>query len=283
MTDYILETRGLGKRFGDFTAVNRLDLAVRRGEVFAFLGPNGAGKTTTIKMLMGLLQPTEGEARVGGLDCFGDREEVKRKVGYLPDEPVFYDYLTGAEIVQFVGEMHGFAVEAIRERARPLVERLGLDDALGEFAVNYSRGMKKKLGMVCALMHDPELLILDEPTSGLDPMASRTLHAMIRERTAGGRSVFFSTHLLDQAERLCDRVAILYKGESAACGSLGELSANLAEGGSLEAVFFAVTAGEGESRDESQPVWAPEGGVASTPERGLESSRGGEAEADVRE
>ncbi|MBN2490670.1 MAG: ABC transporter ATP-binding protein [Planctomycetes bacterium] len=247
MTDTLLETRGLTRRFGDFTAVRGLDLCVRRGEVFAFLGPNGAGKTTTIRMLMGLLQPTEGEARVAGLDCFSDRAQVTRRVGYLPDDPVFYDYLTGAEIVQFVGEMHGFRRAALRERARPLVALLGLEDALGEYAVNYSRGMRKKLGMICALLHDPELLILDEPTSGLDPMASRTLHRLIRQRTQDGRSVFFSTHLLDQAERLCDRVAILYRGASVACGSLDELRAARGAGGSLEEVFFAVTEGEAEA------------------------------------
>ncbi|MBI4878665.1 MAG: ABC transporter ATP-binding protein [Planctomycetes bacterium] len=237
----MVETRGLGKRYGRFDALQGLDLDVRRGEVFAFLGPNGAGKTTTIRMLMGLLQPSSGTARILGLDCFGDRAEVKRAVGYLPDDPIFYDFLRGRELIQFVGEMHGLTRREIRQRSSPLIERFDLKDALEEYAVNYSRGMKKKLGMICALLHDPTLLILDEPTSGLDPLASRLLHELIRERAREGRSVFFSTHLLDQAEKLCDRVGILFKGRKVADGALEQLRADLAEGGSLEVVFFAVT------------------------------------------
>jgi ABC-2 type transport system ATP-binding protein len=241
----IVETRGLAKIFGDFAAVSDLDLEVRRGEIFAFLGPNGAGKTTTIRMLMGILQPSAGTAFIDGSDCFRERAGVKRLVGYLPDDPVFYEYLRGREIIQFAGEMHGLARDEIEARAAPLVERFELDDALGEYAVNYSRGMKKKLGMVLALLHEPALLILDEPTNGLDPLASRILHELILAKAAEGRSVFFSTHLLDQAEKLCDRAGILYKGRMVACGRLDELRANLAEGGSLEEVFFAVTMGEG--------------------------------------
>jgi len=243
----IVETNGLGKRYGDFDAVVDLDLEVRQGEVFAFLGPNGAGKTTTIRMLMGILQPSSGRAFVSGLDCFEDRAAVKHVVGYLPDDPVFYDYLRGRELIQFVGEMHGLTREEIQARSAPLVERFELDDAMAEYAVNYSRGMKKKLGMICALLHDPDLLILDEPTNGLDPLASRILHGMIRDKAASGRSIFFSTHLLDQAEKLCDRVGILYKGRQVAAGPLAELRANLAEGGSLEEVFFAVTKDTDES------------------------------------
>jgi len=237
----IVETHGLGKDFGGFSAVSGLDLEVRRGEVYAFLGPNGAGKTTTIRMLMGILQPTAGTAFIDGRDCFEERAGVKRLMGYLPDDPVFYDYLRGREIIQFAGEMHGLTIDEIEERCGLLLERFDLDDALDEYAVNYSRGMKKKLGMILALMHEPSLLILDEPTNGLDPLASRILHELILTEAAEGRSVFFSTHLLDQAEKLCDRAGILYKGRMVASGPLDELRANLAEGGSLEEVFFAVT------------------------------------------
>ncbi len=241
---FIVKTDGLGKLYGDFAAVTELSLDVRRGEVFAFLGPNGAGKTTTIKMLMGILQPSSGTALIDGLDCFKERAVVKSRVGYLPDDPVFYDYLTGREIIRFAGEMHGLPDRRIDRRSRPLIEKFDLANALDEFAVNYSRGMKKKLGMILALLHDPALLILDEPTSGLDPMATRTLQGMIREWAVNGKSVFFSTHLLDQAEKLCDRVGILFRGKMKASGLLGELRENLAEGGSLEEVFFAVTSGE---------------------------------------
>jgi ABC-2 type transport system ATP-binding protein len=237
----VVELTGLTKKFGDFTAVSHLDLAVEPGDIFAVLGPNGAGKTTTIRMLMGILQPSEGSASVLGLDCFRDRAEVMRRVGYLPDEPIFYDYLRGDEILRFVGEMHGIPPAEIDERAANLVAQLDLGDALKEYAVNYSKGMKKKLAIVCALLHDPVLLVLDEPTNGLDPYATRTFHDLIRAKAEAGKSVFFSTHLLDQAERLCHHVGIVHEGKLAASGRLEDLRANLAEGGSLEEIFFAVT------------------------------------------
>jgi len=238
---------GLSKSYGDFAAVKGLDLEVAGGEIFALLGPNGAGKTTTIRMMMGILQPSGGRARIRGRDCFAQRAEVMRHVGYLPDEPIFYDYLRGRELLQFVGGMHGMEARRIRTSSATLIERLDLGDALDEFAVNYSKGMKKKLALACALLHEPELLILDEPTNGLDPFATRAVHKILREQAAQGRSVFFSTHLLDQAERLCDRVGILFLGKLAAIGKLEELRESLAEGGSLEEVFFSVTAGNDEA------------------------------------
>jgi len=241
----MIELDALAKRYGDFTALAGLSLSVRRGEIFALLGPNGAGKTTTMRILMGFLKPSAGKARIAGLDCFEQRVELKRKVGYLPDEPVFYDYLRGREIVEFSGDMHGLERSVIRERAMPLVERLELGDALADYAVNYSRGMKKKLALVCALLHQPELLILDEPTSGLDPLASRRLNELIVEYQARGATVLLSSHLLDQVERLCQRMAIVHGGRIAAQGTLEELRHERAHGGSLEEIFFAVTGAEG--------------------------------------
>ena len=242
--------RGLSKSYGDFAAVSDLDLEVRRGERFALLGPNGAGKTTTIRMLMGILEPTAGTAQIRGLDCFRERAEVMRYVGYLPDEPVFYDYMRGREVIEFVLSMRGLDRRDAEPRRDSLIERFGLGDDLEEFAVNYSKGMKKKLAIICALVHDPEFLILDEPTNGLDPYATRIFHDLIREQSEEGRSVFFSTHLLDQAERLCHRVAIMERGRIAACGQLDELKAQLAPGGSLEEIFFRVTAGAHEANPE---------------------------------
>ena len=237
----LVEISSLAKRYGSFDAVRDLNLTVPRGEIFALLGPNGAGKTTTIRMLMGILQPTSGTARIDGLDCFQDRVEVKRRVGYLPDEPVFYDYLRGRELINFVGEMHGFARGEIQSRTNPLLERLDLMDAVDEYAVNYSKGMKKKLALICALVHDPVLLILDEPTNGLDPYATRSLHELVREKAAEGKTIFYSTHLLDQAEKLCHRVGIVFKGQLAAVGTLEELRANSQGDSSLEEIFFSVT------------------------------------------
>ncbi len=239
----LVELERLTKVYGDFTAVSNLSLTVGGGEILALLGPNGAGKTTTIRMLMGILQPTNGAARVNGLDCFSERVAAMRMIGYLPDEPVFYDYLRGSEIIRFVGEMRGYTPEEVMQRATPLVERLELGDALQEFAVNYSKGMKKKLALICAMLHDPALLILDEPTNGLDPYATRTLHALMREKVAEGKTVFFSTHLLDQAEKLCDRVAIVYQGKLAAAGTLAELRDGLRQESTLEEVFFSLTKG----------------------------------------
>jgi ABC-2 type transport system ATP-binding protein len=242
-TSQLVEIQGLTKSYGAFEAVKDLNLSVASGEIFALLGPNGAGKTTTIRMLMGILAPTSGSARIDGLDCFQNRVEVKRRVGYLPDEPIFHDYLRGSEIIRFSGEMHGLTRAEIDARARPLLQQLELGDALGEFAVNYSRGMKKKLALVCAMVHDPALLILDEPTNGLDPFATRALHEIIRANAAAGKTIFFSTHLLDQAEKLCTQIAIVAKGRLAAHGTLAELRARLTGDSSLEEIFFSV-AGE---------------------------------------
>lgn len=237
----LVSIRALVKRFGSFVAVGGLSLDIPSGCLFALLGPNGAGKTTTIKLLMGLLKPTEGTVQVCGLDAFEDSVKVKAQVGYLPDEPVFYDFMRGREIVRFCGEMRGLPGALIEERGKALAERLQLTDALEEFAENYSRGMKKKLGLICAMLHEPSLLILDEPTNGLDPHSTVVLHALMKETVAAGRTVFFSTHLLDQAERLCDRVAIVRGGCIAAEGTLEELRSSFGQGQSLEQMFFELT------------------------------------------
>ncbi len=239
-TANLVEIQGLTKSYGAFEAVKDLTLCVPYGQIFALLGPNGAGKTTTIRMLMGILAPTAGSARIDGLDCFKDRVEVKRRTGYVPDEPIFQDHLRGSEIIRFSGEMHGIDRDEIDSRTRPLLQQLELSDALEEFAVNYSRGMKKKLALICAMLHDPALLILDEPTNGLDPFATRALHALIRANAAAGKTIFFSTHLLDQAEKLCTQIAIVAKGRLAAHGTLAELRARLTGDMSLEQIFFSV-------------------------------------------
>ena len=239
----------LRKDYGAFTAVRDLDFAVGKGEVFGFLGPNGAGKTTTIRMLMGILVPTSGGVTIDDLDCQRDRVEVKRRVGYLPDNPVFYDYLRGREILAFVGEMHGQSPDAAQARARALLHDLALTDAAEDYAVNYSAGMKKKLGLACALMHDPPVLVLDEPTNGLDPRAARDVQERLRFAARQGKTIFLSTHLLDMAQRLCSRVGIIDRGELVAAGPLEELQEKVVPGGSLEEVFLKVTratAGTGE-------------------------------------
>jgi ABC-2 type transport system ATP-binding protein len=242
MTSPFVSIHNLGKRYGEFQAVDGLSLDIDRGEIVALLGPNGAGKTTTIRMIMGILQPTQGGASVAGCDCFRDRARVMEHVGYMADEPAFYDYLRGREIIHFCGEMRGLSARTINERAQPLAARLGLEGDLEEYATNYSQGMKKKLAAIVAFLHNPALLVLDEPTNGLDPYAIRAFHELVRERAEQGAVVLYSTHLLDQAEKLCTRAGILFKGKLAADGNLAELRSSAADNQSLEEVFFHVTA-----------------------------------------
>lgn len=228
----------LSKDYGGFQAVKNLTLRVERGEIFGFLGPNGAGKTSTIKMLMGLLVPSSGQATIDGLDTQRDHVAVKSRVGYLPDNPYFLDYLRGRELLSFVGEMHGLAPDEARLRARHWLQNLGLEDAQEDFASNYSTGMKKRLGLACALIHDPKVLILDEPTNGLDPRSAVHVRELILNFAGRGRTVLLSTHFLDLAERLCHRLGILHHGQLVALGSCEELAPD----GSLEEKFLSLTA-----------------------------------------
>ena len=232
---------GLSKTYGDFHAVRKLTFSITRGEVFGFLGPNGAGKTTTIRMLMGILVPSAGRVTVNGLDAQADRVAVKRHVGYLPDSPMFYDFLKAREILEFVGEMHGLPRAEANVRADRLLREMGLEEASEEYAVNYSLGMKKKLGLACALIHDPQVLILDEPTNALDPRASREVQDRLRQCAREGKTIFLSTHLLDMAERICSRLGIIHEGELVALGPIGVLQQQVVPGGSLEEVFLKLT------------------------------------------
>jgi ABC-2 type transport system ATP-binding protein len=237
----MIEFQGLSKIYGGFSAVKPLTLTVKRGEVFGFLGPNGAGKTTTIRMMMGILVPSAGHVLIDGLDCHAEPAEVKRRVGYLPDTPIFYDYLRGREILQFVAEMHGFERAEAARRGASLLAEFGLEEAAEDYAVNYSLGMKKRLGLACALIHDPAVLILDEPINGLDPRASRDVQERLLAAAARGVTIFVSTHLLDMAEKLCDRVGIIHHGQLAATGTLDEIRAEASASGSLEDVFLKIT------------------------------------------
>jgi ABC-2 type transport system ATP-binding protein len=237
----LIKFEGLSKSYGSFNAVRKLTFSIERGEVFGFLGPNGAGKTTTIRMLMGILVPLAGRVTVNGLDCQLDRIAVKRQVGYLPDSPIFYDFLNGREILEFVGEMHGLPRIEAKARAERLLAELGLTEASEDYAVNYSMGMKKKLGLACALIHDPQVLILDEPTNALDPRASRDVQDRLRQCAREGKTIFLSTHLLDMAERICTRLGIIHEGELAALGPIGVLQQQVVPGGSLEEVFLKLT------------------------------------------
>jgi ABC-2 type transport system ATP-binding protein len=231
----------LGKSYGGVSAVDNLSLTIEQGEVFGFLGPNGAGKTTTIRMMMGILVPSQGRVCIQGLDCHTQRAEVQRHTGYLPDAPVFYDYLRGREILQFVAEMHGLGRREAAARAGQLLEEFGLEEVRDEFAVNYSMGMKKKLGLACALVHEPSVLILDEPTNGLDPRASREVQERLKAIAHQGRTIFVSTHLLDMAERLCTRIGIIDHGRLVADGPPAQLKREGESSETLEDVFLRMT------------------------------------------
>lgn len=249
----MIEFDGLRKTYGSMAAVEGLSLTIAHGEVFGFLGPNGAGKTTTIRMMMGILVPSNGSVRIDGLDCHTQRERVQLRTGYLPDNPVFYDFLRGREILQFVAEMHGLTRRDAAARAAQLLEEFDLADAAEEFAVNYSMGMKKKLGLACALVHEPQVLILDEPTNGLDPRASREVQDRLRSIAHEGRTIFVSTHLLDMAERLCTRIGIIDRGRLVADGAPAHLKRTGPSSETLEDVFLRMTE---QARDESQATSA---------------------------
>lgn len=232
---------GVTRLFGAFAAVNQFSLHVMPGEIVGLLGPNGAGKTTTVKMLMGMLRPSHGEMQIFGADSFEDRVEVQRRVGYLPDDPNFQSHLRGIELLEFVSKVRGVSSGALQEAIDELGGKLALTDDLGEFAANYSKGMKKKLAFMMALIHAPEVLIMDEPTNGLDPVATRSFLEIVKARAAAGTAILYSTHLLDQAERLCHRCEIMHEGKNIAGGTVAELKALAGGVESLEDVFFEVT------------------------------------------
>ena len=245
-----VETFELVRRFGDFTAVDRVNLRVAAGSFFGFLGPNGAGKSTTIKMLTGLLAPSEGRVRVLGLDIASEPNEVKRRIGVVPEDLNLFERLTGAEMLSFTGRMYGLGREDIQARSRELLALMELDDEPRRLVVEYSHGMKKKLALACALIHRPEVLFLDEPFEGVDAIASRTLKDLLSRLTSRGLTVFLTSHVLEIVERLCTDIAIISEGRLVAAGPLEELRRGITVGGneeggalSLEDYFIRVVGG----------------------------------------
>ena len=242
MTQPAIQALGLTKSFGAVTAVSSLDLEVDAGEIFGFLGPNGAGKSTTIRMLTGLLVPSRGSARVAGHDVVTEPIAVKARIGYLAENPYAYEKLTGAEFLRFIGDLFGVERAVALTRATELLERLGLADDADKLVESYSRGMRQKLGLIAALLHEPEVLFLDEPTSGLDPRSARIVKDLLTELSDVGRTVFLSTHVLSTAEQMCDRVGIIARGRLVAVGSLAQLRKTSKSHGSLEDIFLELTA-----------------------------------------
>lgn len=258
-----VETFSLVRRFGNFTAVDHIDLQVARGSFFGFLGPNGAGKSTTIKMLTGLLAPTGGKILVLGRDMEAEPLEVKRRIGVVPEDLNLFERLTGAEMLTFTGRMYGLRKEDIGERVPELLELMDLQDEPGKLVVEYSHGMKKKLSLACALIHRPEILFLDEPFEGIDAIASRTLKDLLLRLTERGLTVFLTSHVLEIVEKLCSDIAIIAQGRLLASGSLNELRKGIPVEGdgretgpvSLEDYFIHVVGGTRSTGDEEVLQW----------------------------
>jgi ABC-2 type transport system ATP-binding protein len=244
----LIETQALVKRYGDKLAVNNVSFEVQAGEVFGFLGPNGAGKTTTIKMIVGLLQPTSGTIRVAGYDVQTQPLQAKAASGYVPDTPNLYAKLTGRELLRFVGDLYSLDRQRLAQRTEELLRVLDLNEAADQTIDSYSHGMQQKASLAAALMHDPKVLVLDEPTVGLDPKSARLIKDILRQMAERGTAVFLSTHILEIAERMCDRIGIINKGELVAVGTMNELRA-LGKAGetSLEDIFLGLTGGAEEA------------------------------------
>jgi ABC-2 type transport system ATP-binding protein len=240
--DRVLVLDGLGKDFGATVALEALTCHVHRGEIVGLLGPNGAGKTTTMKLVLGMLRPSRGSARFLDLDCTRDAQEVKKRLGYSPDEPAFYDFLSGKEMVEFVLNVRGVPLETAWPAVLPIVDSLDFASSLELPAGGYSHGTKKKLALLLALVHDPTLLLLDEPTNGLDPPTASRVRALLRERAAAGAAVIVSTHLLDMAELLCDRMLVVHHGRLIAEGTTDDVraQAGVSLASSLEEAFLAL-------------------------------------------
>jgi ABC-2 type transport system ATP-binding protein len=243
--DAMLRLRGVVKRYGSFTAVAGLDLDVHKGEIFGFLGPNGAGKTTTIRMVAGVLRPTAGDITVGGDDLVREPGRAKQRVGYIPDRPYLYEKLSGGEFLRFVAGLWGKDGPEADRRADRLLELFHLTDWKDELVESYSHGMRQKLLISSALIHQPEMIVVDEPMVGLDPRSARLLKDLMRTFVQEGGTVFLSTHTLEVAEALCDRIAIINQGVVIALGTMAELRAQSEAGGAhLEEIFLKVTGGE---------------------------------------
>jgi len=238
----MIDIRNVSKSYnkGSVKAVDNLSLRVNKGEIFGFLGPNGAGKTTTIKMIVGLLNPDEGEIFINGADIRKNALEAKKNIGYVPDNPNLYERLTGTEYLNFMGDVYQVSAGQRRERIEHYLEMFELNDAASDLIKSYSHGMKQKIALTGALIHNPTIWILDEPMVGLDPKSAHLLKEQMREHCDKGNTVFFSTHILEVAEKLCDRIGIIHKGRLIASGNMSELRQGDNKD-SLENIFLELT------------------------------------------
>lgn len=240
----MLQLENLSKTYakGKVKAVDGVNLQVNDGEIFGFLGPNGAGKSTTIKMITGILQPDEGNIVLNGVSLRKEPYVFKHNIGYVPDNHATYDKLTGMEYLSFMGSMYDVPVKTLKDRAMEFVKKFGLEGAINDQIKSYSHGMKQKLVVIGSLLHTPKLWVLDEPLTGLDPQSAYELKSYMREHADKGHTVFFSSHVIDVVEKVCDRVGIIKNGKLIAVGTVSQLKESADE--SLEEFFLSVTAGE---------------------------------------
>lgn len=245
----MIRTTGLTKYFGETTAVSNLNLEISKGELFAFIGPNGAGKSTTIKMMVGLLQPTQGAALIGGYNIQKYPVEAKKLIGYIPDFPYIYGKLTGREFLQFVGRIYKISSDNMEDSIEYQLDLFGLRERSEELIKNYSHGYRQRLVFASAFIHNPRVLIIDEPMVGLDPRTARLIKDILKDRCRQGVTVFMSTHTLAVAEEIADRVGIIHEGELIACGNLAELREASGIKGRLEEVFLRLTEDDRRSND----------------------------------
>ena len=243
--DYAVTLESVSKRFGDVWAVRDLSLRIGYGKVYGLLGPNGSGKSTTMKMILGLVKPDSGKILVDGIDVSKDPVEVRKIIGYVPETSRLYDYLTGIEYLDFIGEAYGMSPEERKRRIEEFLEAFELKGRENELISGYSKGMKQKIALIAALIHRPKILILDEPLSGLDPRSARIVKDLIHELAEEGVTTIFSTHILEIADAVCDELAIMYEGRKIAEGKPDELKQMAGESGStLEEVFLKLTGAE---------------------------------------
>ncbi|VTU02126.1 abc transporter : ABC transporter related protein OS=Isosphaera pallida (strain ATCC 43644 / DSM 9630 / IS1B) GN=Isop_0192 PE=3 SV=1: ABC_tran [Gemmataceae bacterium] len=237
----MIDITGVTKSYGPKVAVRDLTLQVPAGELFAFLGPNGAGKTTTIKMLCGLLFPTTGTVRVGGFDLRTHGDQARALVSYVPDQPFLYEKLTGREFLQFTADLYAMPRDRAAAKIDEVIGLFHLDEFVDDLTERYSHGMRQRTVFAAALVHEPKLLIADEPTVGLDPKSIRELKTLLRKLADSGTTVFLSTHTLDIAQELADRIGIIDRGQLLGCGTLTDLRKRAAMDGNLEDLFLAIT------------------------------------------
>jgi len=247
----MIKTEHLTKKFGALSAVSDLNLDIKQGEFFAFLGPNGAGKTTTIKMLTGLIKPTSGRAAVAGYDIQADPIPARKRISYVPDFPFLYDKLEPVEFMHFVGGLYAMPIAEITRGTKSLFELFNLNGIRGKTIESLSHGTRQRLVIAAALLHDPEVLIIDEPTVGLDPRSTRTVKDMLKERSHNGVTIFLSTHTLDIAEELADRIGIMHRGRLIASGTMEQLRQASGQLGALEDAFLTLTREEEQEQEQA--------------------------------